>query len=150
MWFSGVLEQASNFYKAHARQWVIILSIVVSLLFGVDSIQFSKSLWNNANLRASADAIATAYAKDTSSTDITKLANDLKSFDFQIGWWTAPKDVPQPGAGAQAWIVWALLKLLGLGLTSVAVSQGSSFWYDMLRQLKGEKAPAESASTATG
>ncbi len=149
MWFSGVLNQASDYYKAHARQWVIILSLLVAFLFGVDSIQLAKSLWKNADLRASADALATAYARDSSNTDITTLANDLKTFDLQIGWWKAPADLPETGK-ALDWVGWALLKVLGLGITAAAVSQGSSFWYDMLRQLKGEKAAAPSASSSGG
>jgi hypothetical protein len=149
MWFSGVLNQASDYYKAHARQWVIILSLLVAFLFGVDSIQLSKSLWKNADLRASANALATAYAKDSSNTDITKLANDLKTFDLQIGWWKATADLPATGK-ALDWVGWAFLKVLGLGITAAAVSQGSSFWYDMLRQLKGEKAAAPSASSGGG
>src|SRR6185295_1203113 len=34
---------------------------------------------------------------------------------------------------------WLLLRILGLFITGIAVSQGSSFWYDIIRQIKGEQ-----------
>jgi hypothetical protein len=36
---------------------------------------------------------------------------------------------------------------LGLILTGIAVSQGSTFWYDIIRQLKGEQKKPEAASS---
>jgi divalent metal cation (Fe/Co/Zn/Cd) transporter len=38
---------------------------------------------------------------------------------------------------------WLLLKVLGVLITAMAVSQGASFWYDMIRRLKGEQISPE-------
>lgn len=46
---------------------------------------------------------------------------------------------------------WLWYKILGIIITGVAVSQGSSFWYDIIRQIKGEAKKSEpAAGEATG
>jgi hypothetical protein len=40
---------------------------------------------------------------------------------------------------SQADGLWFFLKILGIIITGIAVSQGSSFWYDLIRQIKGEQ-----------
>lgn len=43
--------------------------------------------------------------------------------------------------------MWLLLRILGIVITGIAVSQGSSFWYDIIRQLKGEQKKTDTVST---
>jgi hypothetical protein len=44
---------------------------------------------------------------------------------------------------------WFFYRILGLLITAIAVSQGSSFWYDIIRQIKGEQNKASKESTST-
>ena len=51
------------------------------------------------------------------------------------------RDQGIPAAASTAdWLKYVVLKLIGLGITAAAVSQGSSFWYDMLKRLTGPAA----------
>ncbi|MBM3150671.1 MAG: hypothetical protein FJZ96_00460 [Chloroflexi bacterium] len=54
---------------------------------------------------------------------------------------------------SQPYGVWLFLRILGIILTGIAVSQGSSFWYDIIRQIKGEQkktgAPSREAPGTT-
>jgi hypothetical protein len=78
--------------------------------------------------------------------DIRNLINDLSAYSFRLGWWN-PANFPQslsPG-GLVGFI---LLKVVGLGLTAIAVSQGSSFWYDVLRKLASPNSNTEEAREA--
>ena len=50
---------------------------------------------------------------------------------------------------SQPYGLWLLLRLLGLIITGIAVSQGSSFWYDIIRQIKGEQKKADAATGET-
>ena len=52
---------------------------------------------------------------------------------IKIGWWQTER--PTAGADATTWVSFIFLKVLGLGLTAAAVSQGSSFWYDLLKKI---------------
>ncbi len=50
-YYTGLLDQAADSFKAHARSYVISLSLVLTLMLGTDSIQLAKDLWHNAELR---------------------------------------------------------------------------------------------------
>ncbi len=51
---------------------------------------------------------------------------------------------------SQPYGLWLFLRILGLVITGVAVSQGSSFWYDIIRQIKGEQKKSDTATTESG
>lgn len=133
-YFTGMMEQAAETFRARARSFVIMLSIAITILFGIDSIQLAKTLWTNAELRAVAAAQANAVVAEGGTTaDLSDLLDDLGQFSIKIGWWQT-QEFPQ-SSDREAWALFISLKVLGLGITAVAVSQGSSFWYDLLKKL---------------
>lgn len=131
-YFSGVMEQSASTFKSNARSFVIMLSIFLTLLLGTDSIQMAQTLWNNAGLRALAVAKAEIVVQqDGTEEDIDSLISDLSELNVvNVGWFVTEK----PAAG-ESWLQFWSLKVLGLGLTIAAVSQGSSFWYDLLKKI---------------
>lgn len=139
-YFNGLLNQAAATFKANARSIVIILSIVITLLFGTDSIQLAKDLWADSALRAAANAQAAAAAQQGQSTDLTALLNQLGILSIKIGWWQN-QNIPTQ-TSTVGWLEFILLKFVGLSITAVAVSQGSSFWYDLLKKLTGQSSPS--------
>ena len=143
-YFTGMMEQASATFKANARSFVIILSIAVTVLFGTDSIQLARTLWTNAELRALAVAKAEMVVQqEGTDATIDDLIKELGDMTIKIGWWQTER--PAAGADAMTWVSFILLKVLGLGLTAAAVSQGSSFWYDLLKKITS---PATSTSSS--
>ncbi len=133
-YFTGMMEQASSTFKANARSFVIILSIGVTVLFGTDSIQLAQTLWTNAELRALAAAKAEMVVQqEGTDATIDDLIKELGDLTIKIGWWQTER--PAAGADVPTWVSFILLKVLGLGLTAAAVSQGSSFWYDLLKKI---------------
>jgi len=133
-YFTGLIDQAAATFRARARSFVILLSIGVTVLFGTDSIQLAKALWTSAELRSIAAAQANAVvAREGANADLSELVKDLSAFSMQIGWWQT-QQFPQSAAW-QDWAVFILLKVLGLGITAAAVSQGASFWYDLLKKI---------------
>lgn len=134
-YFTGVVDQAAATFRANARSFVIVLSISLTLLLGTDSIQLAQTLWSNAGLRAVAVAQATmAVQQDAgANADVDTLIQQLLDLNIvKIGWWQT--DLPQAGSLSD-WALFIVLKIIGLGLTAMAVSQGSSFWYDLLKKL---------------
>jgi hypothetical protein len=145
-YFTGLLDQAAATFKANARSFVIILSVLLTVLFGTDSIQLARTLWNNAELRALAAAKAELVVQqEGADASIEDLIEELGDLTIKIGWWQDQQPPAGSTTGAWAWFIG--LKALGLGLTAAAVSQGSSFWYDLLKKVT---APAKSAVTASG
>ncbi|MEW6407003.1 MAG: hypothetical protein AB1649_34935, partial [Chloroflexota bacterium] len=144
-YFCGILDQAAATFKANARTFVLILSIAIVLLFGTDSIQLAKDLWANAELRAIAAAQAGAVIQQGGTPDdLTSLLDDLSRLTIRIGWWQT-QALPTTGLVGD-WASFIFLKILGLGLSVMAVAQGSSFWYDLLRRITGRTEQPKSQS----
>jgi len=139
-YFNGILNQAALTFKARARSFVIILSILITVLLGTDSIQLARDLWTDSALRAVATAQAQAVAARQGTTvdlnQLIQLVNGLGAFSLRFGWWQAQKGPDT--SGPWSWVTFGLLKLAGLAITAMAVSQGSSFWYDILKRLTGQ------------
>jgi hypothetical protein len=144
-YFCGILDQAAATFKANARSFVLILSIGIVLLFGTDSIQLTKDLWANAELRAIAAAQAGAVVQQGGTpADLTNLLDDLSRLTIRIGWWQT-QALPTTNLFGD-WVGFIFLKILGLGLSVMAVAQGSSFWYDLLRRIAGRTEQAKSTT----
>jgi len=78
--------------------------------------------------------------------DIDQIIEELGKLSIiKFGWWQM-KDALPDDSSAGEWASFLLLKLVGLGITAVAVSQGSSFWYDLMKKLT---APSTSTSTSS-
>jgi hypothetical protein len=130
-YFAGLMEQASATFRSKARSFVITLSILLTLGLGTDSIDLFWALWENAEFRAV--IVATAEYEAQQGVPARSIADSIQDLrDLNIGWWrmTLPES-----SEPLVWIQFVLLKVLGLGLTAAAVSQGSSFWYDLLKRL---------------
>ena len=153
-YFNGVLTQAQATFKARARSIVIILSLVITLILGTDTIQIAQDLWNDAALRAATAAAAnTAATGQTpgSPTNPQAMANNLAMLPLRFGWWQSGSfELAAPSAAPQNPILVIVLKVVGLLITAVAVSQGSSFWYDILKRLTGQSSPAPAPSDGSG
>jgi hypothetical protein len=149
-WFTGLMEQASQEFRAQARRIVITLSLVVTLLFGVDSIELAKMYWKNAAISATADAQASLIISATDkqnqdNADIQKLVKQLEDMQaINYKWYKYESDTPN--VPLPPFSTWLALKILGLLITALAVSQGSSFWYDLIKQLKGDQSTPQGDS----
>ena len=129
-WFDGVMNKATAIFTIHARRIVIALALVVTLVSGVDSIDIAQQLWNQPNLRAVASAKAVQIADGGElEPDIKVLVSTLEELelDYHNDWWNTRNSQDAPNA--------ILLKVLGLAITWVAVAQGSSFWYDVMKKV---------------
>jgi hypothetical protein len=148
-YFTGMLEQAADTFRARARSFVILLSIGVTVLFGTDTIQLAKALWTSAELRAIAAAQADAVvAREGANADLSNIINDLSAYSIRIGWWQT-QQLPENGTVGD-WVLFFLLKIVGLGLTAAAVSQGASFWYDLIKKIASPATSSSSSKSSGG
>ncbi len=148
-YFTGMMDQAAATFRSNARSFVIMLSFAVTILFGTDSIQLAKTLWTNAELRAltaaKAEMVVQQEGADASIDDLIKELGDIT---IKIGWWQTER--PAPGADALTWVWFIVFKTLGLSLTAAAVSQGSSFWYDLLKKITSPATSTSSSKSSDG
>ncbi len=147
-YFSGMMEQAASTFRARARSFVIILSLGITVLFGTDTIQLAQTLWSSAELRAIAAAQAQAVVeKQGVNADMSNIIDELSVYSIQIGWWQT-QQLPERNAPVIDWVIFVILKILGLSITAMAVSQGSSFWYDLLKKLTSPTTSTSSSKSS--
>lgn len=167
-WFNDAMDRVSGWYKRKTQLIVLGLALLVTLAVNADTIMIANSLSRDSVLRAAVIAAAQETAKQpppeipgpaagegvtaprtTESkaplTRITQLREELQQLQLPIGWSWGKGDsrrVPDPN-DIQGWF----MKVLGLLFTTVAVSLGAPFWFDMLNKLinirAAGKPPAE-------
>jgi hypothetical protein len=141
-WFTEFMDRVSGWYK----RWIQLLTIVVALLLcalaNADSLRIAKSLWQDSSLRgaiveqAKARAAAPAPAVEVQYADkshperptVDKPApltpQETKALGQVLGWRALP-------GTPREWAWW----VLGVILSTVAVSLGAPFWFDTLKRI---------------
>lgn len=131
-WFDDAMNNVSMVYRQHARRIVISVALVTTLVTGVDSIAVVSNLWSESALRSAVSDRASEFAEEEHAGDVQAVLSELEEMQIPILW--DADALPENTAG---WV----LKVFGLFLTWLAVSQGSSFWYDVLKRAKVAPGP---------
>lgn len=131
-WFDDTMERVSGWYKRKAQMVILVLAFVVSVGMNADTIMISNILSNDTTMRASVVATAQEMAKqpspDNSESSLLKIKEihgELQQFQL-IGW--SEENIPK---GIMGWF----MKIVGLLITTIAVSLGAPFWFDVLNKL---------------
>jgi hypothetical protein len=131
-WFDSAMERVSGSYKRRSTLVSLLLSMLLAILFNIDSIHLFRTLWQH-------PAVAAQLVAAPSSIDQNTI-NAL--FSLPIGWTTFPPVLNQAFA----------LQVAGWMLTAASALFGAPFWFDLLQrtmQLRGtgskpdEKAPGK-------
>lgn len=136
-WFNSAMERVSAGFKRRMQILTLVVSAIVTLIFGADTIAIANSLYQEPSLRAAVAGVAANQGNTgliSPATNITAGAGQntnlqvtiqtLQQQTLPLGW----NKVPQAGSD---WI----FKVLGLVLTALAVSLGAPFWYQLLQAL---------------
>lgn len=130
-WFNDAMENVSSIYKQHARRIAIVVALAVTLVTGVDSVGLAIQLWENPVLRAGIPAQVDQYIDQEPDGDVQTYIEELEALEFPIQ--LAPIWDPDTWPDDATDISW---KVVGLLITWIAVSQGSSFWYQSLKKIR--------------
>jgi hypothetical protein len=130
-WYNDAMKGVTALYMHHTRRFVLWLTLGITVLLGVDSIDIGTSLWREPTVRAAVAAQLDQFVQEQPEDDVSAFVSQLEGTRIPIFWSGArlPRDI-------LGW-VW---KAGGLLITWLAASQGSSFWYDLLKQVRS--APA--------
>jgi len=157
-WFNNAEKAMTEIYSRSMWKINLLIALSVSLLFNVDTIAISGSLWRDSALRQSVVAAANKYIDQSISTtavdqqkaqaNAQKVVQELNKLALPVGWdlntmlpndWLfSPQAVSASGKSSTfpendpiAWI----LKLVGWSITAIAGAQGAPFWFDTLRKI---------------
>jgi hypothetical protein len=155
-WFNGAMDRVTGIYKRRAQNWIFIIGAMIVCAINADTIAIADALSRDSTLRASLVAAATERVKTPLATqpapatpgtpapspsqtnqqlqDIAKDISGISSLGIPLGWNKKPAKQPakagQPEEPEEAWYE----QILGLLLTTLAVSLGAPFWFDTLNK----------------
>lgn len=129
-WFNDAMESVSSWYKQKTQLIVLLLALIVSVAFNADTLMITNNLYGDTALRASIAAMAEEAIRHPVSPESEPSLEKIKEYQEELletrlplGWYEIPK-------GIGDWV----MKILGLLLTTVAVSLGAPFWFDLLNK----------------
>lgn len=125
-WFGDAMERVTGWYRRKMQLVILGVAFAMSVLLNVDSFHVTNALWNDAVLR---DSVVAAAQKDTGQSlagDLDVIEERLGVLGLPLGWSSFPE-------GPAAW----LAKAAGLLFTTVALSLGAPFWFDLLSRFVG-------------
>lgn len=105
-WFNDTMERASGWYRRRAQVWNLVLASLVTVATNADTLHLLQRFWNEPTLRA-------------------MRPGTLLELGPVLGW--SPESFHVGPFG------WAS-RLAGWALTTVAVSLGAPFWFDILNR----------------
>lgn len=183
-YFGSVMDQATQKFTVIAKRYVLLFSIILAFVLGVDSIQIAGRAWFDPQLTQKADVYAETILQSEEANqggkqeELKALYDTLEDMAvINLPWYVIGEDEDKDGEKDiinYPWYIqppleessryedlvspytrwslsmdygyWLFLRILGLLLTGIAVSQGSTFWYDIIRQIKGEQKKVDTTS----
>lgn len=137
-WFDDTMDRLEGAYRRWSR-WILLgIGFVLAVVLNVSAVRIVDEMWDDGTLREVVADAADAYvarqvaedgAESVDFATIGEAVADLKGLDLPIGWGSGWDD--ESGA---------LLTLLGMPITAVAVMFGAPFWIGVLTRLFGARA----------
>ncbi|MBI3742223.1 MAG: hypothetical protein HY257_10785 [Chloroflexi bacterium] len=134
-WYDESMERLSGAFKRRMMLLSLIVAALITLLFGVDAIDLANNLYKEPGVRAALAGAAQTASKDT--TTFNEAVKQIQGGGLAIGWSTLPTD-------AAGW----LKKIAGLLMTTIAVSLGAPFWFDLLRNISSLRGGGSAQATS--
>lgn len=145
-WFDDAMDRVAGWYKREAQLIILGLALAVSFTLNADSFAIANSLSQNARVRAIVVAsaehrmdISTDQESETPLTRILDVHAELQQMPLPIGWHAT---IPSLASAN----MFGLENLLGLIFTSLAVSLGAPFWFELLNKLVNIRASGSNPS----
>lgn len=153
--YNRAMERVTGWYTRKVKRSILILGIITSVSLNLDTVDIVKSLWQNKeNAKAFSAMVAssmeniskadegfvikdqndnTVYAMDKEAGDnINNVLKITHDFPIPYGWNKHSFDfLKKPNN----WLVGVLSKLIGWGVTTMAIFLGAPFWFDLLGKI---------------
>lgn len=152
-WYDDHMDRVSGWYKRHVRKISLGVAAVLVVVFNVNVIAITRSLYTDEALRetvVSQAANAAECPKDDASdclSDLRKEIQKSRASGLPIGWgtvsactdatcsWHEQRGITDPENGTWQDIQTTLLLLVGWLLMVCATIPGARFWFDALSRL---------------
>jgi hypothetical protein len=124
-WFDAAMGRLSGAYKRHTQGWMFGMGAILVVALNANAVGISQALWREPIVRQAAAKAAEKELERCSAAAGGAIAcADLPSFGaLPLGWGKLP-------GSRTDWVVAAL----GWLLSTIAVSFGAPFWFDILKR----------------
>ncbi len=151
-WFDHSMERAGGVYRRNARAVAFLIGLGTAISLNADSLHMLERFSNDPTIRQTIaqsaeqlvinnpDAISPEQMKALQSS----VDENLNSLPLPIGYQEVV--VEQQRAAEKRWSFPIPRRLIGWLITGVAISMGSSFWFDLLKKFVGVKNSSQSSS----
>lgn len=148
------MDRVSGWYGRKVKRTILILGIVTSILLNIDTIHITQTLWKNKETAKAFSAIVAnsmdqveksedgftitdddgnvLYSvQNKSDKNLINIVAEVGSLPIPLGWNSNSFDFfSKPLWG------WVLLsKIVGWGITAMAIFLGAPFWFDLLSKI---------------
>lgn len=126
-WFDDAMDRVSGWYKRRAQVIVLVAALIVAVGLKADAVRIAEQLANEPTVRAAvvakAEQAAAAQSDPKAAGETAEEAvTELDTLKLSILWGGDNDDVD-------------LEVVVGLLLTTLAISLGAPFWFDALSKL---------------
>jgi hypothetical protein len=149
-WYDGMMDRVSGWYKRRTTVLMLLLGFVVAAVVNADTINIANALARDGALRSSLVAAAEQRIRTPVSTttaggtpeevDAQATRNLHGAYDavnalgLPIGWTRATQSNKDDRRRVPDTFGEFFLKLVGILVTGLAISQGAPFWFDVLNK----------------
>ena len=155
-WYGNTMDRTSGWYKRETQKIALTISFLIVLLLNADTVDIFLTLWQNASLRETVNSMAVEFVRARPELSASVISEDNipgglneimaqvralnSALPLPLGWSgfiaRVNLEISSPNANLFGTIAGLLLlKLFGLFATTLAISQGSSIWYQLLSKL---------------
>ncbi len=166
-WYNDAMDRVSGWYKKHVQNILLVVAMLLSAAFNVDSIRIGRTLWIEPTLRQTLTSAADAYIRNPPALDLPARSspdypgqrfrstvdafNEVSgSLGLPVGWHrTLPEYWRSLRSPSWARFRSLLQSVAGWLITAFALSFGAPFWFDTLNRfmiVRGTVKPREKSS----
>lgn len=135
-WYNSSMERVSGWYKRRAQFFILVLGFLVVVAINADTLAITTSLSRDKAVRDSLVAAAQDYVKKQPETGdsmarVKEYSDKIRSLGLPFGWNKGnPLSIPDETDESMTWP----MKIIGWLITTVAISLGAPFWFDLLNK----------------
>lgn len=134
LWFEQSTDHISGIYLRHVKAFTIVVSSILAVLINADSLYMIRRISENTATRTviiqNAMQIEGCQNDLSSTTCMNRMASLLDSTTIPIGWYPVNRRKQFPQLNAN----YLLRAIIGWLLTSIAISMGARFWFQLLNK----------------
>jgi hypothetical protein len=134
--FDDVMDRVSGVYKRNSQKIIVVIALVVTVVFNVDTLNAAQKLWVSPALRAQVVQEGSAVSRAGLTAEGKPQVSTVDA--LPVGWYQVPTSSREWG-----------LKILGWLLSTFALTLGTPFWFELLTRFVNVRSTGPKPSSST-